>query len=165
MMKDFVDDRGDGAGGGFHVHIYLTCHGCGRSELQEEVQRSWLCWMLVPSKSGVEMQTQLCPKCARWHLRYWIRVRWRLRIGRLSDWLAPGYSHCMRCRTNWQFCEGHTTIVSENGGMFPLCEQCWRELAPHERLKYYGELYSEWAASGPSPHDWESIKTAVLRGG
>lgn len=166
-MKDFEDEPGDGAGGGGSAYyVYLRCGGCGREEEQDEVYRSWLEPLLVPSKRDPSrhQQTQLCPKCARWHLRYWIKVRLRWRIGRLSDWLEPGYSHCLCCRTNWQYVEPHSTEVAERGGMFPMCEQCWSERSPHERLKYYRMLYEEWKACD-SPYPWMDIKTAVLLGG
>jgi len=86
-----------------------------------------------------------------------------LRIGKISDFFALGYSHCHKCLTNWGFVEGHTTRVTEGSGCFPLCERCWEGLTPEERLPYYRQLYDEWLADGCKPrYPWSKLKTAVL---
>jgi len=87
-----------------------------------------------------------------------------IRIGRISNLLAPGYSHCKKCHTNWRFVKGHSTYVPGTGrGLFPLCEQCWEELTPEQRLPYYQQLYNEWKGEGyPIKYSWGKLKTAIL---
>lgn len=68
-----------------------------------------------------------------------------MRIGKIGQRLAPGYSWCHRCLTPWPFVTHHDTAYSEHSGCFPLCEQCWQELeTPARRLPYYQELLAEW---------------------
>ena len=82
------------------------------------------------------------------------------RIGRLSSFLLPGYSHCGKCRTNWMFVDGHsTTVPGTGGGMFPLCEQCWGELTPEQRLPYYRAVYNGWGDH--QPFTWAQLESAV----
>jgi hypothetical protein len=57
---------------------------------------------------------------------------------------------------------------------FPLCERCWHQLAPDERLPYYRELVDEWKffekTIGPIADEdraetkWPKIKASVLAG-
>jgi hypothetical protein len=98
--------------------------------------------------------------------------RFNLRIGRISQWLAPGYSWCGRCKTNWAFVKSHDTEYSRSGGCFPLCEKCWRGLTPAQRLPYYRDLWQEWYGSEPDVRRaqelldrWDEIKLAVISGG
>jgi len=78
---------------------------------------------------------------------------------------AWGYSCCGRCGITWRFVVGHSTDVGDGGGMFPLCEHCWKELSIKQRLPYYSALYDSWCISGSSRHSWSDIQDAVLRGG
>lgn len=53
---------------------------------------------------------------------------------------------------------GNTWIT----GMYPLCEACWGELTPVDRLPYYRE---QWLAREPGPQhlgDWFFIEQVVL---
>jgi hypothetical protein len=86
--------------------------------------------------------------------------KWR--IGRLGDFIVPGYGSCYKCRTNWFFVEGHTTLFGPSGGGFPLCEQCWQELTPEQRLPFYRQLFENWQPH--SNYSWAEIEAAVLRG-
>ena len=142
--------------------ISVLCHACGREAEIGEVQRRWLTPYYVRRSDGFE-QTQLCPRCARWHFRYWIKIVLRLRLGRLSWLLSPGYGWCLRCKTSWKFCEGHSTQYTEGSGCFPLCEQCWSDLTPTQRLRYYRQLYDQWIQTGSAPEiGWPEIERAVL---
>ena len=68
--------------------------------------------------------------------------------GLILGLLIPGYSSCGRCLTPWKFTKEHTTKFTENRGCFPLCEKCWSELTPQERLPYYHDLLGEWERQG-----------------
>jgi len=99
------------------------------------------------------------------------------RIGRVSQWLSPGFSWCEHCKTTWNWVWGHSTAFlwckgedltpdsegrfSGGSGMFPLCELCWRELTPETRLPYYLKVNASW--SPPMPESM--IRRSVLREG
>lgn len=94
-----------------------------------------------------------------------------LRIGRISArlaaLLAPGC--CLRCKTPWLFVKSHVTDYSISSGCFPLCEKCWSELTPDQRLPFYRELITRWFAHGSLDGEsfaqtWHQVKTAVLNG-
>jgi len=99
----------------------VRCDRCSIQEKESVVYRTWLVpvsathsvLMFVFPDSSYSWDTQICPRCARWTLRYWVQVRWRLRIGRfLSKILAPrsGYGYgCLRCATSWYFANPHVT--------------------------------------------------------
>lgn len=48
--------------------------------------------------------------------------------------------------------------------MFPLCEQCWSELTPQNRLPFYRVLFEQWRFLGSEYHEWADIERAVLEG-
>lgn len=87
-----------------------------------------------------------------------------VRAGWLPSW---GYSGCRRCGTPWWACREHVTPYGDEGeGCFPLCQRCWGELHPVDRLPYYGELIRHWISLGP-PVEQETIDAildAVRRG-
>lgn len=86
-----------------------------------------------------------------------------MRIGKIGQRLAPGYSWCQRCLTPWKFVEGHDTRCSKSWGCFPLCEECWRELETPERcLPYYRQLLAEWERLTPG-HVTPELAAAVER--
>lgn len=90
-----------------------------------------------------------------------------LRLGRISWLLAPGYSHCLRCKTSWLFVKGHTTVYCKGRGCFPLCQKCWAQLTPDQRLPYYGELIWSWSYpyNGHTFDEiWHEVKKVVLAG-
>lgn len=80
----------------------------------------------------------------------------------LLDWQSIGYSNCYRCKLTWNIVESHTTAYNELWACFPLCEGCWGELTPDERLPYYRKMYDSWDAPEV---DWMEIEKAVLNGG
>jgi len=109
--------------------------------------------------------------------------------GAVESALSPGYGTCGRCGRPWNRVEEHTTWFQEDPsepsskndsdltifvldmGCFPLCEECWGELTPKERLPYYRELFNEWTLEAirdgyeaPPKKQWESIRAAVLAG-
>jgi len=89
----------------------------------------------------------------------------KIRFGKITKFLTPGYSWCKRCFTTWYFVNGHSTSYSETSGCFPLCEECWAECSIEERLPFYRELFEEWRGFCPEPDNkWEMIKKAVLEG-
>lgn len=57
---------------------------------------------------------------------------------------AASYSWCLRCGRPWCFAGYHTTWEPGVVGSFPLCEECWGELAPAARLPFYRELWWSW---------------------
>ncbi len=84
-----------------------------------------------------------------------------------------GYGGCYRCGGTWDYTEVHMTYYSSVSGCFPLCESCWSELSPQERLPYYATLVGKWTSGDTgTPLDrrvsyldeWVAIKTAVLEG-
>ena len=94
--------------------------------------------------------------------RYWC-LKHRVRVGRLSSILSPGYGACGRCKTNWQFADSHSTQYSDSSGCFSLCERCWSDLTPETRLPYYEEMFRGWGETDAS--QWRQIRDAVLSGG
>ncbi len=98
---------------------------------------------------------------------------WGRRLGRLSQWISPGYSWCGRCKTTWNWVEGHSTQFlwcegdnsndkNSGSGMFPLCEYCWHELTPEQRLPFYLELNNRWGTDGAAL-DEAMIRRSVMR--
>lgn len=85
-----------------------------------------------------------------------------LRIGRISHAVSPGYSACLACGTSWLFVEGHATNYRDGSGCFPLCEKCWEERTPEERLPFYADLIASWDSADEEL--WSQVKTAVLEG-
>ncbi len=79
---------------------------------------------------------------------------------------------CHRCGIPWHMTEKHSTIYSEDRSCFALCEQCWGELTPKQRLSHYRELWQsgDYGNKGDKPTlkehlaNWEDIKSAVLKG-
>lgn len=90
--------------------------------------------------------------------------------------LLPGRGTCFRCHRPWRSngigAEEHITTYSDTGGCFPLCEGCWSELTPDERLPYYAQLMHSWTEVVPGHPDWAleslrkwpAIEEAVLNG-
>lgn len=93
------------------------------------------------------------------------------RTGRRS----PGLGWCFRCGTGWRIVEPHVTPYDSGTSCFPLCEGCWSDLPPRERLPYYALLVRVWEAGlkelepmGPmpplDPGIHERIGAAVMAG-
>lgn len=91
---------------------------------------------------------------------YWFKGL-NLRIGRLSDLLAPGYGHCDRCRTNWYFVQPRPVRVTDRYGAFTLCQKCWNETTVKERLAYHEAAYrAHWRDAGH--FSLEQLREAVM---
>lgn len=91
-----------------------------------------------------------------------------LRIGRTGQLFAPGYGWCLRCETPWLFVHYHLTPYGSHGrGCLPLCEKCWTELTPAQRVPFYRDLIMSWRPGRALARDeeWALVKTAVLSGG
>jgi hypothetical protein len=87
-----------------------------------------------------------------------------------------GFGSCFRCGHGWQESEAwtetkslhepHVTTYNDRGfGIFPLCESCWSDLTPEERLPYYYELMRSNSLTPPELGKIEQVRTAVLAGG
>ena len=152
--------------------IFLRCYKCKRGADQAQMrQEHWYEPVYFRHKDGME-QSQLCPKCApKLSFRRWAR-RFQWRVRHLSNILGPSrLGWCYRCKTTWNFVEGHTTDYSEGAGCFPLCERCWEELSPIQRLPYYRQLWELWLKDFPLECNgvpmiiiWEQLKRAVEAG-
>ena len=105
---------------------------------------------------------------------FWEPVLWLRKIaGFLARLIFPLYSACGRCGMPCRVTKTHVTRVNEGGGMFPLCESCWKDMTPQERLPYYRKLYESWlrpvilpdgTKSKMTNMTWEEIEIAVLAG-
>lgn len=69
------------------------------------------------------------------------------------------FGTCARCDEPWAYVRGHTTMYSETMGVFPLCEGCWSDLSPQDRLPYYEDWCDKWDGTHR-----EQIRRAVLDG-
>lgn len=87
---------------------------------------------------------------------------------------------CRRCGSNETY---HITPYPDDSspgehGILPLCEACWRELSPEERLPWYRQLWDIWNTGGfwiqyhdgtwhewPRCVSWPVIEEAVLSEG
>jgi len=99
------------------------------------------------------MEKKACDDWSRKHRRV-AAPSWRL--------LHAGQSHCHCCKMPWAVVSVHNTSYKNGSGMFPLCERCWMERTPEERLPYYRELWEEWQVDSPGHADWDDIEKAVL---
>lgn len=105
----------------------------------------------------------------------------RLAVAHIFNDTYAGYSGCQRCLRVWPLCRAHNTVykTSEEGheGCFALCEECWRDLPPDERLYYYQRVVEEWRQQSFQVslfgyyqkneellEKWELLKAAVLAG-
>ena len=62
---------------------------------------------------------------------------------------------------------GHSTHYTCNTGCFPLCEMCWRDIGPKERLPYYRIMWESWQTMGDDDEyeqNWDYIEAAVNEG-
>ena len=103
---------------------------------------------------------------------------------------ATSWPHgCRVCRRPWDLCDAHYTPLVQGHpehGCFVLCEPCFNELNPVQRLPYYHELFAKWLSSSDSlaafhfrggdpnwekylgkkytQQDWEALRDSVLAG-
>ena len=87
-------------------------------------------------------------------------------LGSVARWCSPGYSQCLHCGRPWNLCKAHHTFYTTSAACFPLCERCWCELTPEQRLSYYRHLWAKWQQddSPKPPEIWVQIEQAVLSG-
>lgn len=106
---------------------------------------------------------------------FWEQILFLRKIaGFFARLVSPMCSWCGRCDMPWNLTKNHVTGVTEVSGIFPLCENCWNDLTPQDRLPYYRKLYESWLKTMPetlpdgSPSKlnvtWEEIEAAVLAG-
>lgn len=94
---------------------------------------------------------------------YWRDLRLFRRI--IMAWLLNrfhrGLGTCLHCSRNWAICKGHITHFTEDRGVFPLCEDCWKDLSITERLFYY---YALWWLQEADEKQWHLVERAVKEG-
>jgi hypothetical protein len=95
----------------------------------------------------------------------------RSKIGDEQRPLYPDCGTCYYCGRPWPVCKAHDTPYNDYKSCFPLCEDCWEELTPQERLPYYRQLWFKWKSFGhkdcngvPWETTWEIMKQAVMAG-
>ena len=78
----------------------------------------------------------------------------------VSNFLSKlkGYSWCYYCGYTWEIVEGayipyKERLPEQNGGMFPICSECFDKLGEDEICKYCGDLMGSWIA--------EHVKSSV----
>jgi hypothetical protein len=73
--------------------------------------------------------------------------------------ILSGYSGCSKCRISWAYIEPHITEHEDGSGIgsFALCELCWSQLTPQERVSYYRHVHGEC-------EEWPLIEQQVLAG-
>ena len=95
-------------------------------------------------------------------------LRWRRFVAPIVRFFSPGYSWCKRCGLPWSVVTGHSTDYTESRACAPLCNFCWKELEPVDRLPFYEILIADWKANGPcNGYDekiFNSIRKAVIAG-
>ena len=69
-----------------------------------------------------------------------------------------GFSGCLRCGGSWAVKRPHWTWYSD-AGMGPICEECYDELSPEERLPYYVKLWESWGS--PEDVDFSLIRQGI----
>jgi hypothetical protein len=93
-------------------------------------------------------------------------------IGVIERLIFPTYGSCYRCGRTWNVTKYHTTRYTHGISCFPLCEACWRELTPTQRIPYYFTLFKKWLSYGTETHSngmswdetWDAILEAVMDG-
>ena len=68
-----------------------------------------------------------------------------------------GYGGCMRCGHRWNHVKGHDTV-----SCFPLCESCWSQMTPENRLPYYLKLRNIWLSSARDTTDIKNIESEFM---
>jgi hypothetical protein len=91
----------------------------------------------------------------------------------------PSSGWCGRCKWPWAAIEEHATPYAPGRMLFPLCETCWAQLTPEQRLPYYRGLYNCWTTNSgildekfdfsetllvPVDDTWLSIEQNVMAG-
>jgi len=99
------------------------------------------------------------------------RLQARTKIGLLSEKMFPNLASCGRCHMSYGVETSHSTPYTKGSGCFPLCEYCWNDTTPEERLPYYMNLVDSWVSHGDDNYNgrsWDQVRklisTAVLEG-
>jgi hypothetical protein len=89
----------------------------------------------------------------------------RLAMAVESHKIAPGCHFCERCLMSFNVLNPHCTMYGDGTkGIAALCEDCWLELEPADRLPFYYRLWVAWHRLGepyPLPSAWIEIEIAV----
>lgn len=97
----------------------------------------------------------------------------RQMIGIITNPHYPNISVCGHCGCNWEIVGAHNTPYGEKeNACFSLCEGCWQDLTPEQRLPHYRNLYKLWQSLSKKEHMngtpweqvWREMETAVLAG-
>jgi len=72
--------------------------------------------------------------------------------------MDDSYGHCLCCGGSWAVKRPHWTFYSD-AGMGPVCEECYDELSPEERLPYYVKLWESWGS--PEDVDFSLIRQGI----
>jgi hypothetical protein len=94
-----------------------------------------------------------------------MKLFFRKLIGIICTPFSLGYGSCFRCKRTWNICKGHATYYSSGDGCFPLCEPCWKELKPFERIPYYKKLFGEWEKFQPVEFSKKELIIKAVREG
>ncbi len=154
--------------------ISVRCFECDASVEQNYLLMladGWDPFVTIQTGPSSYLDTVLCPKHSSRGLRSMIARKYAKgaiasgdgRIGRISKTLTPHLGSCGRCFTTWAFVKSHTTYYTDGRGCFPLCEACWHELSPSERVPFYRDLMEVWQSQGRNiDDDWPRVEYAVL---
>lgn len=96
-----------------------------------------------------------------------LRKRINIRIGPISQLWDTTTLYCECCHTTWKFVVPHTTQYSVHSSCQALCEKCWNEYIPVDRLKFYLKMWTKQRSthsSGDNSFEWSLISESVLRG-
>lgn len=133
-------------GSGYYATIgegQQKCHGCNG--------KGWVIVDTQSSNAGKEYVTR-CAYNKEEGKRSKKTFSERLAIGRTQQKNYSSYSTCMRCQLPWPLCDIHDIKMDETSSCFAICEDCWQELPPSERLVYYRALFNKWEMEGT--HKW-----------
>jgi hypothetical protein len=96
-------------------------------------------------------------------------LKWfaRRTVAFLFNWIFMGYSNCGCCKRAWPLVrKHHCNDYSRGRAMFPLCEACWKDLTPEQRMPYYMKLIDSWEESsdGKNHNDlsYSDIRKAIF---
>lgn len=58
-------------------------------------------------------------------------------VGKILQWLYPGYGHCQKCKYPWKIVMGHDVKIIDGNSFFALCNRCWNKVSVNEAISYY----------------------------
>jgi hypothetical protein len=64
-------------------------------------------------------------------------------IGRSVRSMFPGYGYCKNCNFPWSLVEDRSISLTDERGIFRLCESCWDYLRSHRKEDKIREFYRE----------------------